>query len=74
VLGRQRAHLLRELHGLGQARGLAGQDPVESLLITAAELHIRADLGLVDAAEQAITMAGLAAAPVAREESARRTG
>jgi DNA-binding PadR family transcriptional regulator len=74
VLDRQRAHLLRELHGLGQARGLAGQGPVESLLITAAELHIRADLGLVDAAEQAITVAGLAATPAARQEPARRTG
>jgi hypothetical protein len=37
---------------------------VESLPITAAELHIRADLAFVDAAEQTITMAGLATAPV----------
>jgi hypothetical protein len=27
---------------------------VDSLLITAAELHIRADLGIVDAAEQTV--------------------
>src|SRR5215472_6799039 len=42
VLRRQRAHLLRELHGLAEARA---QDPsaVVGLLITAAELHIRAD-------------------------------
>jgi hypothetical protein len=35
---------------------------VDSLLITAAELHIRADLGTVDAAEQTIAVAGLATA------------
>ena len=28
---------------------------VESLLITAAELHIRADLGVIDAAEKTLT-------------------
>lgn len=78
VLDRQRAHLLRELHALGQARSLAGQATVESLLITAAELHIRADLGFADAVEQAITAAGpAAAAPLAGPESAlepRRAG
>jgi hypothetical protein len=57
VLDRQRAYLLRELHGLAKARGLAGDTSVESLLITAAELHVRADLGIVDAAEQTITAA-----------------
>ena len=63
VLDRQRAHLLRELHGLAKARALTGGSSVESLLITAAELHIRADLGIVDAAEQTIT----AAAPPAEQ-------
>src|ERR1700691_1614133 len=51
VLRRQRAHLLRELHSLAQARQQAPSAVVE-LLITAAELHIRADLGVVDAAER----------------------
>jgi DNA-binding PadR family transcriptional regulator len=51
VLRRQRAHLLRELHGLAEARRQAPSGVVE-LLITAAELHIRADLGVVDAAEK----------------------
>lgn len=51
VLGRQRAHLLRELHSLAEARRQAPSAVVE-LLITAAELHIRADLGVVDAAEK----------------------
>ncbi len=53
VLRRQRAHLLRELRGLAEARK---QSPsaVDSLLITAAELHIRADLEVVDAAEKSL--------------------
>jgi DNA-binding PadR family transcriptional regulator len=51
VLSRQRAHLLQELHSLTEARRQAPSAVVE-LLITAAELHIRADLGVVDAAEQ----------------------
>jgi DNA-binding PadR family transcriptional regulator len=68
VLGRQRAHLLRQLHALaaaraattggttgGTARGTTSGTAVESLLITAAELHIRADLGVVDAAEKTMT-------------------
>jgi ABC-type branched-subunit amino acid transport system ATPase component len=55
VLGRQRAHLLRQLHALAEARGTTSATAVESLLITAAELHIRADLGVVDAAETTLT-------------------
>ena len=53
VLRRQRAHLLQELHSLAGARA---QSPsrVDGLLITAAELHARADLGIVDAAEQVL--------------------
>jgi DNA-binding PadR family transcriptional regulator len=51
VLRRQRAQLLRELHSLAEARQQAPTAVVE-LLITAAELHIRADLGVVDAAEK----------------------
>jgi DNA-binding PadR family transcriptional regulator len=51
VLRRQRAHLLRELHTLAESRRQALSAVVE-LLITAAELHIRADLGVVDAAEK----------------------
>jgi DNA-binding PadR family transcriptional regulator len=61
VLSRQRVHLLRELHGLAEARGLASLSAVESLLITAAELHVRADLGVVEAAEKFLTPDVLAA-------------
>ncbi|MDR3034878.1 MAG: PadR family transcriptional regulator, partial [Kitasatospora sp.] len=53
VLARQRAHLLRELRGLADAMPLA-TSPVVGLLVTAAELHVRADLQLVDAAETAL--------------------
>jgi DNA-binding PadR family transcriptional regulator len=59
VLRRQRAHLLKELRSLAEAR-TQSPAPVDALLITAAELHARADLGVVDAAEQ--SLAG--AAPV----------
>jgi DNA-binding PadR family transcriptional regulator len=59
VLARQRAHLLRQLHALADARAATtstgSTTAVESLLITAAELHIRADLGIVDAAEETLT-------------------
>jgi DNA-binding PadR family transcriptional regulator len=55
VLSRQRAHLLRQLHALADARATTSTTAVESLLITAAELHIRADLGIVDAAEKTLT-------------------
>jgi hypothetical protein len=43
------------LHALADARATTSTTAVESLLITAAELHIRADLGVVDAAETALT-------------------
>ena len=55
VLSQQRAHLLRQLHALAAARATTSTTAVESLLITAAELHIRADLGVVDAAEKTLT-------------------
>jgi DNA-binding PadR family transcriptional regulator len=66
VLSRQRAHLLRQLHALANARGTT-TEAVESLLITAAELHIRADLGIVDAAEK--TLAADPATAIAGESS-----
>jgi hypothetical protein len=61
VLTRQRAHLLRELHSLTQARKEQSSTVVE-LLITAAELHIRADLGVIDAAEKTLPAEPTAAA------------
>ncbi len=72
VLSGQRTHLLRQLHALAHARAAtpAATTPataVESLLITAAELHIRADLGVVDAAEKTLTTTP--AAPVSEQSS-----
>jgi DNA-binding PadR family transcriptional regulator len=68
VLGRQRTHLLRQLHALADARA-ATTAPVDSLLITAAELHIRADLGVVDAAEKTLTTGAAPAAIVSEQSS-----
>jgi DNA-binding PadR family transcriptional regulator len=70
VLGRQRAHLLRQLHALADARA-ATTTAVESLLITAAELHTRADLGVVDAAEKTLTTDP--AAPASEQSAGRMT-
>jgi DNA-binding PadR family transcriptional regulator len=50
VLRRQRAHLMTELRSLTEAKTHASSGVV-ALLVTAAELHIRADLGVLDAAE-----------------------
>jgi hypothetical protein len=67
VLSGQRAHLLRQLHALAEARATPPATAVESLLITAAELHIRADLGVVDAAEK--TLSTNPAAPGSEQSS-----
>jgi len=72
VLSGQRGYLLRELRSLADARTAlaagaepggspAGPSPVVDLLLTAAELHARADLGVVDAAEQGLRPEVLAA-------------
>jgi len=61
VLSRQRAHLLRELRSLGEARALTGGSAVTSLLVAAAEMHTRADLAVVDAAEESLRPEVLAA-------------
>jgi hypothetical protein len=54
-------HLLTELRSLADARAAASGSPVVALLVKAAELHVRADLGLVDAAEHDLTPDTLAA-------------
>jgi DNA-binding PadR family transcriptional regulator len=55
VLRHQRAYLLTELRSLAEAKASAAGSPVVALLVTAAELHVRADLGVVDAAERDLT-------------------
>jgi DNA-binding PadR family transcriptional regulator len=54
VVRRQRAQLMKELHSLAEAKSHS-PSPIVSLLVTAAELHIRADLGVVDEAEKSLS-------------------
>jgi DNA-binding PadR family transcriptional regulator len=61
VLRRQRVHLLTELRSLADAGAAAAGSPVVALLVKAAELHVRADLAVVDAAEHDLTPDVLAA-------------
>ncbi len=60
VLRRQRMYLLTELRSLADARAAASGSPVVALLVKAAELHVRADLELVDAAEHDLSPDALA--------------
>ena len=60
VLRRQRVYLLTELRSLADARAAASGSPVVALLVKAAELHVRADLGVVDAAKRDLTPDALA--------------
>jgi DNA-binding PadR family transcriptional regulator len=73
VLRGQRAHLLRELRSLADARAQA-PSAVVALLITAAELHVRADLGVVDAAEESLAPAVINTAKRAGAATAGRPG
>jgi DNA-binding PadR family transcriptional regulator len=76
VLRLQPTDLLRELHSLAEARQHA-PSAVDELLITAAELHIRADLGVVDAAEKNLgqQLAGMKTnSPQARHAAAAAAG
>ena len=61
VISRQRRHLLTELRSLSDARTATPPSPVVTLLLTAADLHVRADLGVVDAAERLLDPDTLAA-------------
>ncbi|HEY2278257.1 MAG TPA: PadR family transcriptional regulator [Streptosporangiaceae bacterium] len=74
ILRRQRSHLLRELRGLTEAAATAGRSPVDGLLITAAERHVRADLEIVDAAEATLGPDVLRAFAVAAGVAAEADG
>ncbi len=67
VVRRQRAHLMMELHSLAEARAHASPGVV-TLLITAAELHIRADLGVVDEAERTLAVQSMDTAESTHDE------
>ena len=73
VLRRQRAQLLKELRSLADARKQS-PSPVDALLITAAELHAGADLGVVDAAEQSLADVMAVTAPAGRTSAAPAPG
>ncbi len=73
VLRRQRAHLLRELRSLADAKAQAPSDVV-ALLITAAELHVRADIGVVDEAERRLESAVTATASAATARPPSKDG
>jgi DNA-binding PadR family transcriptional regulator len=70
VLRSQRVHLLTELRNLAEARVAASGSPVVTLLVKAAELHVRADLGVVDAAEHDLSPGMLAALRVSASPAA----
>ena len=61
VISHQRMYLLTELRSLTDARNVAAPSAVVTLLLTAADLHVRADLGVVDAAERLLDPDVLAA-------------
>lgn len=52
VLRRQRTYLLRQLHALAHTQRDPGPDPLSDLVAASAELHLRADLALLDLAER----------------------
>lgn len=73
VLSRQRACLLQELHNLGELeRQTRDGEATVALLITGAKLRVRADLGLVEAAEEKADEL-VAAHQVKRAQSAAAT-
>ncbi len=55
VIGRQRAYLLRQLRAVTQDRHDPATDAVAVLVGAAAEMHLRADLALLDVAEEQFT-------------------
>ncbi len=77
VLRQQRLYLLTELRSLAGAGEAAATSPVVALLVKAAELHVRADLGVVDAAEHDLTpevLDTLRVRPPAEEAPSSRAG
>ena len=70
ILRRQRTHLLKELRSLSDARTRTAPSAVVSLLITAAELHVRADLGFIDAAEKDLSQERLTVLAAQRSTAA----
>lgn len=73
VLRRQRAYLLRQLRGVTQQRPKSEGDPLGALVAAAAELHLRADLALLDLVERSpFTTDAVAAAASIHQETPDR--
>lgn len=66
VLTTQRGHLMREIHNLTQLEREHREDPVVSLLITNARLHVEADLHLIESAENSLPEAMKGRRPATR--------
>ena len=54
VLSTQRTHLMREVRNLTELERGHRDDPVVSLLVTNARLHVEADLRLIESAEESL--------------------
>lgn len=67
VLGAQRTHLLAESRALAELAAQRPADPVVSLLIANARLHVDADLRLVATAEETLEPGGAAVHRPARD-------
>lgn len=68
VLRRQRAYLLRQLRAVSQQQHDPDADPLAALVAAAAELHLRADLALLDLAERSsMTDEAVVAASIQQE-------
>ena len=70
LVRRQRAQLMKELHSLAEAK-IHSPSAIVSLLVTAAELHIRADLGVVDEAEKNLSVESVAGSATRSELRAK---
>lgn len=67
VLTTQRGHLMREIHNLTTLERTHREDPVVSLLITNARLHVEADLHLIESAEHSLPQTLKSRLPASRE-------
>lgn len=72
VIARQRAYLLMQLRAVAQERHEDRTELVAALVTTAAEMHLRADLAILDAAEQQLPAATRVTAQAAKASTKRR--
>lgn len=68
VLRRQRAYLLRQLHALAESRRDTEREDLDHLVAASAELHLKADLAVLDLAERASLAAPADASTASRSQ------